>query len=484
MSANARPINPSGARPTVELLRLATPMILMSLSRVAMGFIDFVMVSWLGTDAQAAISPATLFIWALACAGTGIASGVQTFVAQADGRGERRIAGGYVWQTLYLALIALFIAWPLSQTTAVWLGWFAGLGQHPPTVTALEVEFVRIGVWTAAPVILCAGLDGFFNGIRRPWIVLLAAALSVGVNALGNWLLIFGPTLHLPGVGWSITFPAWGIGGAAVATLIGWCVRAAVLLIVLRHPELDRRYNTRRSFAPCWQKLAGLVRVGGPMSLQWLLDIGSWVVFMWLIMPRFGTYAMAATNIGLQFMHVSFMPAIGIGIALCSQVAHAIGAGRPEEAVRRTRVAFGLTGGYMGLVGLLFLLLREPLVRLLNTDPAVIAAGQIVLVWAAIFQVFDAMGVTYMNALRGAGDTRWPAVLMGVSCWGVFIGGGCLIGYLRPEWGLHGPWAMCTLYIIIVGLGVLWRWRRGHWRSIRLFEEPRAVPLAEAPAGF
>jgi len=165
-------------------------------------------------------------------------------------------------------------------------------------------------------------------------------------------------------------------------------------------------------------------------------------------------------------------------------VGHAIGAGRPEEALHRARVAFRLTAWYMGFVGVLFLLLRAPLVRVFNADPTVVAAGSLVLVWAAVFQVFDAMGITYYNALRGAGDTRWPAILLGVCCWGVFIGGGCLMSYVWPQWGLNGPWFTCTLYVVLVGLGLLWRWRRGHWRSIRLFEEPRAVPLAEAPAGF
>ncbi len=58
---------------TAELLKLAMPIIGLTVSRMAMGFIDFVMVSRLGTDAQAAISPATIFVFALACLGMGAA---------------------------------------------------------------------------------------------------------------------------------------------------------------------------------------------------------------------------------------------------------------------------------------------------------------------------------------------------------------------------------------------------------------------------
>jgi Na+-driven multidrug efflux pump len=131
-----------------------------------------------------------------------------------------------------------------------------------------------------------------------------------------------------------------------------------------------------------------------------------------------------------------------------------------------------LTGGYMGTIGLLFVVGGYPLMRLLSNDPEVINAGVLVLIGAAIFQVFDAMCITYMNALRGAGDTRWPAVATFLCCWGVFIGGGLAVGHLLPQAGLLGPWAMCAAYVILLGLLLRRRWRVGPWRRIRLFEEP------------
>jgi len=75
---------------TLVLLRLALPMIGMMVSRLLMTFIDFAMVSVLGTEAQAAISPATIFVFVVGCVGMGIAYAVQTFVSQADGRRGRR----------------------------------------------------------------------------------------------------------------------------------------------------------------------------------------------------------------------------------------------------------------------------------------------------------------------------------------------------------------------------------------------------------
>ncbi len=446
--------------PTRELLHLALPIVGLTVSRMLMGFVDFVMVSWLGTDAQAAISPATLFVFAVGCAGMGVATAVQTFVSQAAGRGESHEAGGYAWQSLYIAVALTVVVGPAAIVADTWFAWLARLAGHPAQIIPLEVEYVRIALWSALIAVMTVGLEGFFNGIQRPRVALVAALVALAVNTLGNWLLIFG----------NLGFPRMGIAGAAVATVIGFGARTLVLVVAMLDPTIDQQYHTRRSLLFRWDKLKGLLGVGGPTAVQWILDLGSWVVFLGWIIPAFGLVAMAATNVGLQLLHLSFMPAIGIGIALCSQVGFAIGQGRPEEARLRTRVALGVTVGYMGVAGLLFLLARGPLIALFNADPTVIAAGSVVMIWAAIFQVFDAMGITYMNALRGAGDTRFPAVVMAVCCWGVFVGGGVVAARLVPSWGLSGPWGACTLYIVLVGVALWWRWRGHAWQRIRLFE--------------
>jgi len=458
--------------PTRALLVLALPIIAMMVSRMMMGFIDFWMVKYLGTTAQAAISPAAMLVFTAACLGMGVANSIQTFVSQAVGRNEPGVCGSYAWQTLYLAAISGLAVWPAAATTPVWYGWIAEVASHDAEMAALEIAYTRIALWSVPFAVLSMGFTAFFMGIQRPRVALLAVILSLVVNATGNYLLIFG----------KFGFPEMGIAGAAVATVIGWAVRAAFMAGAMLLPEFDRRFNTRRSLAWSWSKVRGMLRIGGPTAVQWLVDIGSWLVFLAVIMPPYGVNAVAASNVGLQYMHLSFMPAIGIGIALCSQVGFAIGEGDPDRAMRQTRVAMRLTGVYMGAVGLLLVVGGYPLMWLFNKDPAVIHAGQLVLVGAAVFQVFDAMSITYMNSLRGAGDTRWPAVVVFLCCWVIFVGGGVLVRSLLPQLGLIGPWAMCATYIIVLGLLLRGRWRGGAWRRIRLFKEDAYADSAE-PTG-
>ncbi len=452
---------------TLELLRLALPLIAATASRMLMGFIDFVMVAKLGTDAQAAMSPATLLVWAFIALGMGMATSVQTFASQAYGRGEPERGPAYAWQCVYLGLAISLVTWPATHLIPGLYEWIGAVAKHAPAVRILETEYTQIAVWSMIPSVMAAGLEGFFNGIQRPRITLLAVLVSLTTLVIGNYLLIWG----------HFGFPRLGIAGSALATVIAWWTRVAVLFLVFCSPEYNREYRTRRAFAPSWHRCLDILRIGGPTSVAWLIDISSWVVFLNLIVPPFGTAAMAATAIALQYTHAAFMPAIGVGMALCSQVGFALGAGRPDEAAARTRTALRVTMAYMGGIGLLLFLLRGPLMSAIAFDAAVIAAGTWIMCWVAIYQVFDAMSITFIFSLRGAGDTRTPAVLNALCCWLVFIGGGYLVARSCPTWGVNGPWLMAVVYLTVLGLLLWWRYRSGAWRRIRVFGDAGSAPI-------
>lgn len=459
--------------PTLELLILALPMIGMTMSRMLMGFIDFVMVSWLGTSAQAAISPSTMLLFAVSCVGMGLVQGVQTFVAQSDGRGEPERAGGYVWQTIYIAAFFALLTLPIAIYGPAWFDAFGRWAGHSDEVRALEVNFIRIAVWFVAPATLAAGLDSFFNGIRRPIVGLIGVLASLAVTAFGNYALIFG---H-----WGM--PRMGIAGSALATVIGWCVRAGFLLVpLLLSRSLEARYRTRSSLRLDLGKLRDIFRIGLPVGFQWLVDIGAWVVFMEIMMPRFGAAAMAGGNIAFQCMTLAFMPAIGIGMALSTQVGNAVGAKDAGLAELRVRVARRLILGYMGSMGVVFALAGGSIASLFTSDSLVIAAAIPMLLWTAAFQVSDGMCVTYSFALRGTGDTRVPALLFAGCCWGIFVAGGLALLELAPGLGIHAAWSMCAAYIIVLGVLLMRRFHSRAWERIRLFRERQPADAAEPEA--
>jgi MATE family multidrug resistance protein len=456
--------------PTIELLVLAAPLIAMMVSRMAMQFIDFVMVSWMGTDAQAAIGPASIIAFMLSCLGMGVASAVQTFVSQADGRGTPEQAGAYSWQTLYVAGFMLLLSIPAAQSVPYWFPTLASWGGHSATVTTLEMDYLSASMYLVAPATICAGLQGFFNGVQSPRIGLYAVLISTLVNALANCVLMFGM--------WGV--PEMGIAGAAWGTVIGWTTRALILIVAMWLPEFAHAFGTFHGFAPDWKKLKGLIYVGAPASFQWLVEIGSWVMFQVLVIPLFGVAAMAGTGIAVQYLHICFMPAIGIGMALTSQVGFAVGEKDFDKARLRCRTALKVVISYMVTMGVILFVWRGSFIGLFNADPEVIAIGSTILFWVALFQIGDAMAITHMTALRGAGDTRVPAAVMGALSW-VFQGvGAYVVALLLPGLGVAGPWGMAAIYILSLGVYLTLRWRAAHWESIELFDhDEEAVVTTE-----
>ena len=254
-----------------------------------------------------------------------------------------------------------------------------------------------------------------------------------------------------------------------------------MLGIVFLSVEFREKFATHTSWRMNMTRVRGIVRVGGPTGIQWMLDVGSWFVFLTVLIAGFGTTTLAASNIALQMMHVSFMAALGIGGAVTSLVGHAIGEGKLDLAVLRARAGLVLTMSYMAFIAIMFVTFGERLVGLLTSDSGVVAIGSHVLLWAAAFQIFDAMGITYVHALRGAGDTRWPSILVIICNWGVFITGGYLVSRYVQQIGYHGTWMLCTSYIIFIGLALRWRFTRGAWRKIRLFRDEEPVVVRDVP---
>jgi MATE family multidrug resistance protein len=453
-----------------QLLVLAGPTVGAKLSHMALGFTDFIFVSQLGTEATAAISPGTLFVFIVLCLGMGCVTSVQTFTAQAMGRREPQRAAPFVWQAIYAGLAFLLLTIPLNHVQRTFWTWVG----HPTAVMEMEIAYCDVAMWSMGLAIMCVGLEGFFNGIQRPSVELVSILVAIAFNVVADYALIFG----------KLGCPEMGIAGAAVATVMAWGIRVILMLAIFLSPSVNAQFKTRHSWRWNAARMRDILSMGGPIGLQWFLDVASWFVFLTLMMARFGTATLAAANIALQLMHLSFMPAVGIGVAVNSLVGHAIGAKRLDQAIRHARAGLVTMMTYMVTAGLVYWLGRYPLMGLLSRDPSVIAAGAGILIWAAIFQAFDAMCINYIFALRGAGDTRWPSFLVIFHCWVTFILGGTLMMRLAPGLGIHGPWMMCTLYIILIGVSLRYRWRRGAWKKIELFTakgadaEPAAPPEA------
>lgn len=461
-------------RPLVELLILAAPTVAQMASYTVLQFVDtWMLARWqvlrgLPHDVAAtAAGNAGMFAFSIVSFGTGMLWLVNTLVSQHYGRGSWIECGRYLWQGIWFALLYSVILLP-----TVFIGpmVFRSFG-HEPMLVELEAQYYFIAVIWSALKMVGVALGQFLLAINRPVVVFVAAFVAVLINIPANFALIFG----------LFGFPEMGVAGAAWGTNIAVTIEVIVLAVAVLGPTVRRRFNVL-DWRPRRPEFKTLLRVGTPSGVQIVADVLAWSLYTMWVMALFGTVAMAANTYMMRYMIVSFMPAFGISAAVTALVGRYIGRGDLPAAARRAHLGFAVTAVYMMSCGLVFLVFRHDLIGLFTEDPAVLRMGALLLVFAAIYQFFDAMYIVYNGALRGAGDTFVPAAVTGGLCWGMVLGGGYLAARFFPQFGIAGPWSIATLYGIILGLFMFIRFQRGGWRRIDLVRKPHAdkVPDFEA----
>ncbi len=447
---------------------MAVPVVITTSSRALMDVADYVMVTSLGLDeAQAAILPAQMIMWTYIVFGLGVVSLVNSFASQALGRGGKRDCSAFAWQGLYVAVFVGIVGAALSPLLP-WL--ISGMG-HDVGVQAQEIAYGRIALLSVGPTVAAASLAWFFIGVHRPWITTWSVIEANIVNIIVSYVLIFG----------CFGLEPMGIAGAAWGTLAGVVYRMIRLFATLLLPAFNHEFSSHATWRFSMAKQKELLRRGIPSGLNWVSEVSVWTLFITVVIGRqFGTPQLIASSIAWQFMRISFLPTIGVAQALTAMVGKSIGDGTPERAMHQTQLATKLTLGYMGLLSITYLLFGKHLIALFNQDPEVVSVGGSIMMCAAVFQIFDALGITRDGALRGAGDTLIPAIYYVVSTWVVLVGVALWISRTFPSLGAVGPWIAATGLIVTTAIFLTLRWNSRAWMKIDLLGKKSGAVSGDA----
>ncbi|MGO9273968.1 MAG: MATE family efflux transporter [Terriglobia bacterium] len=438
-----------------EVLRLSLPIIITMGSQTMMMFVDMLLVARFGKDELAAAGPAGLTFMVFGAFMLGLVSCNNTFVSQCLGRGEPAGCGRYTVHCTCIGFLAQALMLPVIAGAPLIFRLF----HHEPAVMGLEVTYFRVLGFRVAAMSMVAAVATFYQGTGRPIVPMLT---GIGANALNfvlDVILIFG----------YLGFPRLGLFGAGIATTLASCAEATVLLALYLSSREQARYATR-SWAPFeWKKVAQILRIGIAAGATFALDLGSWAIFVGVVIGRLGADVLAGNNAATSFMQLSFMPAYGLSIGLTALVGRYIGQGDYRAAKRRTYLGMACACCYMTVMGVAFYVLRRPLIGVFRHEPGVIAAGSLILKYIPLFQFADAFGIVSAGALKGAGDTRFPAAAQIVLAWLFFLPLVFVLGNPRVG-GLAGAWTAATIYIWGYDLVLLWRFMGGRWRRINIFE--------------
>jgi MATE family multidrug resistance protein len=448
------------------MLKLAAPMVVTNISFTVMQFVDRFMVSRLGTEALAAILPAGIISFVPASFAIGVMTSVNTFVSQSLGRGRKKDCSNYCWQAIYMGLLYLSVTAAIMWPAAPWI--FRTLG-HEPAVVNLEVIYFRIMLYAQFLSVFTWSSSQFFMGVHRPVITMYAALCGQVVNVAANYLLIYG----------KFGFPAMGVAGAGWGTFIGTAISASIVMAMFFGGDINSNFASRMTKNIDLAKMMDLLKVGFPAGFGFFVNMTFWGIILFGLVGRFGKEALAATSAVFACMNVSFMPIAGLGTALTAAVGKSIGEGRKEVAIKQTGVCLRVALIYMGLVGLCFFIFRNNLMAFwAPNDKEVVSIGINIFIFAAIFQIFDAILIIYYDALCGAGDTLWLAIVEASGAAIIMgLGGFCMLKFF-PELGAVGPWMAVTFKIMVVAAANRWRFKSNKWMQIDLFKRhPVGVPV-------
>jgi MATE family, multidrug efflux pump len=457
-------------RPLVELLLLAGPTIAQMASYTVMQFIDTYLLSRLGSLEPTAVGNAGIIAFSFVSFGFGMLMLVNTLVSQKYGRGDFHGAGQSLWQGIWAALAysaLLLPALPFVSRTFEWFG-------HAPDLARLERQYMQIVLCMVCFKLIGTAFSQFLLGTNRPNAVLVAAVIGVACNMVAALPLVLG--------WWGVT--SRGVAGAAWAQNVGVFVEMIVLIaFAMGSPRLRQKFNVTdwRFRAP---EMRVLIEKGSASGLQVVADVLAWGLFGNVVIGELGQTAMTANNFMFRYMVVSFMPAFGISQAVTALVGRYIGRGRPDLARQRAHVGFQVASIYMVLCGVAYIAGGRWLIGCFTTDPEVLRLGVILMVFAGIYQVFDAMYIIYNGALRGAGDTFVPAIATAGLNWSITVAGGWLIAHYHPQWGVTGPWVAALIYGITLGIFMFVRFVQGNWEAIHLEPDSNRVEDSVTLPGF
>lgn len=441
-----------------QLLALAWPVIVSRSTQVVVGLADALMVAHLGESPMAATTAGSLNAVAAFILPMGVVFIVSSFSAQLSGRGDRAGARRYGWYGLGVAALAQLVmlaGLPLLPRVL-------GLLHYAPEVEAAMNAYLRIRLLSTGFVVGVEALGNYFGGLGNTAAAMRANLAAMTLNVLFNWLLIGG----------NLGFPALGVRGAALASVLATLGALLVLLAMfLREGRSVERTPLRLA------EFRRMLRFGLPLGLNWSFEFYAFIVFVNVVVAGLGTSALAAMMAVIQINSVAFMPAFGLASAGAILIGQAIGAGRRDDVPGLVRLTFTAAAGWMGLAALAYLaapaLLLVPFTSP-DTDGTFMRVGVGMLMMSALWQAFDAAGMTLTEALRAAGDTAFPMWARCLIAWGVFLPGSWVsVRVLGGDETAAMSWLLA--YLALLSLTLFLRFRGGAWRRIELVPDELAA---------
>lgn len=432
-----------------DLVKIALPVALQSVITTGVNLVDTIMLGQLGETALSASSLANQYIslFTFLCMGISMGSSVLTsrFWGAKDFHSLKKVISIALRFGILLSLgfTVVNVLMP-SQILSLY-------SQEQPVVEAGKIYLI----WSTATFLLM-GMSTIFTNIMRSvglsHIPFIAAVGAFVINISANYVLIFG----------KLGFPAMGIAGAALGTVIARIVEFAVICGYFLLIDKRVLYKFKDILSPCGELVGEFLHISVPVMLSdGLLGVGENVLA--IIMGHIGSQFVSANAITMVVQRISTIFITGIAFSACFITGNTLGEGNVEKAKKQGYIFF-ILGSIIGtLAGGIILLIRTPVIGAYNISQGTRTIAEQLMNAISLIVIFRATNsVLTKGVIRGGGDTKFLVMVDTLTMWAFAIPLGALAGLVLR---LSAFWVFILLHIdqIIKAIWCVVRLHSGKW---------------------
>lgn len=438
-----------------KVLQIAWPAMLESFFIAFVGLVDSFMVSSLGSAAVASVGLTTQPKFVGLAMFFAINVALSALVARRKGEQNREGANRiFITALLFIVLAAVVI----SIILVAFADPIIRLCGSEPETHEGAVTYFRIIMGGMIFNCIQMGVNAAQRGSGNTKITMRTNLVSNTVNVIFNFLLIQG----------NLGFPALGIRGAAWATVLGTVVASimSVLSVCGEDTFVSLQYIFKEKIKPAMTAFGNIVKVGySVFAEQLLLRVGFMATS--LMAAAQGTDAMAAHQVGMNIMGLSFSFGDGLQATAVALIGYSLGAKDMELAKKYGSICRAIGGAISVVLAVLYLLGGGWLYGMFFEEQEIVAVGVGIMRVIALIVVLQVSQVIYMGCLRGAGDTLYTAIASTISVTIMRTVGSYFFCYVL-HWGIIGIWMGVVadqLSRLILGAA---RFKSGKWMTIKI----------------
>ena len=440
-----------------ELLRLALPMVVSQGTFAVMIFTDRYFMSQIDPVHMAAALGGGVASFFSFCFFIGLLAYANALAAQYLGAGEPEKCPKVVTQGM---IITVMSAPFLTLITFLVAGIFEGMGHEPEQV---ELERTYYLILMAGVLITLAKtcISSYFAGIGRTHVVMICDLFGLVVNVPLCYVMVFG----------KLGFPALGIVGAGVSTVIATILAFALFVAFYFRKEHRDTFAVLRSFSLDLGILRRFWRLGFPSGLEMFLNVAAFNLFL-LMFQSYGIAEGASAAIVFNWDILSFVPMIGLNVAVISLIGRFVGARDMARVNEVITAAFTVALAYSAVLAVTYITYRYPLVDVFAPPSGDFSAirelSAFMMIGLSTYVMADAVILVSGGVLRGAGDTRWLMIASVSLHWAMLVAQFFIIRVFG--FSPRVSWLAFAALVFSIALVYALRLRSGRWRDPEALE--------------